>query len=118
MNTRERSPVDQARLVPYEVASPWWTGQAQVRTFSTRELDTTKIRALYERKKSRDVFDTWLALTELGLTGEDLLAAFEPYHPALPTANRQSRTSATNSATKRSVTTSIHSWLTCPPATT
>jgi hypothetical protein len=28
----------------------------------------------------------WLALTELGLTGEDLLAAFEPDHPASLTA--------------------------------
>ncbi len=86
INTRERSPVDPVQLVPYDVSSPWWTGQAQVRTFSTRELVATKIRALYERKKSRDVFDLWLALTELGLTGEDLIAAFEPYHPASLTA--------------------------------
>ncbi len=57
-----------------------------MRTFSTRELVATKIRALYERKKSRDLFDLWLALTELGLTGEDLIAVFEPYHPASFTA--------------------------------
>jgi predicted nucleotidyltransferase component of viral defense system len=86
VNTRERSPADPVQLVPYEVASPWWSGQAEVRTFSTRELVATKIRALYQRKKSRDVFDLWLALTELGLTGEDLIAAFEPYHPASLTA--------------------------------
>lgn len=86
VNTRERSPVDPVQLVPYEVSSPWWSGQAQVRTFSTRELVATKIRALYERKKSRDLFDLWLALTELGLTGEDLIAVFEPYHPASFTA--------------------------------
>jgi predicted nucleotidyltransferase component of viral defense system len=82
VNTRERSPSDPVQLVPYKIDSPWWSGQAQVRTFSTRELVATKIRALYQRKKSRDVFDMWLALTELDLTGEDLLAVFEPYRPA------------------------------------
>ncbi len=86
VNTRERSPVDPVQLIPYNVASPWWNGQAQVRTFSTRELIATKIRALYQRKKSRDVFDLWLALTELGLTGQDIIAAFEPYHPPSLTA--------------------------------
>lgn len=86
VNTRERSPVDSVQMVPYQVVSPWWSGRAQVRTFSTRELVATKIRALYERKKSRDVFDLWLALTELGLTGADLISAFEPYHPASLTA--------------------------------
>jgi hypothetical protein len=86
VNTRERSPVDPVQLIPYNVTSPWWNGQAQVRTFSTRELIATKIRALYQRKKSRDVFDLWLALTELGLTGQDIIAAFEPYHPPSLTA--------------------------------
>jgi len=78
--------VDPIRLVPYEVQSSWWSGHAQVRTFSTRELVATKIRARHERKKSRDLVDMWLALTELGLSGEDLLAAFEPYHPKSLTA--------------------------------
>lgn len=55
-------------------------------TFSTRELVATKIRALYQRKKSRDIFDMWLALTELGLTGEELVAVFEPYQPTSLTA--------------------------------
>ncbi len=86
VNTRERSPVDPIQLLPYQVQSPWWSGHARVQTFSTRELVATKIRALYERKKSRDLFDMWLALTELGLSGEDLLAAFEPYHPTSLTA--------------------------------
>lgn len=86
VNTRERSPVDPIQLVPYEVQSPWWSGRTRVRTFSTRELVATKIRALYERKKSRDLFDMWLALTELGLSGEDVVAAFEPYHPKSLTA--------------------------------
>lgn len=86
VNTRELSPADPLEFLPFEVNSPWWSGNAQVRTFSTRELVASKIRALYQRKKSRDVFDMWLALTELGLTGADLLQVFAPYHPASLTA--------------------------------
>lgn len=86
VNTRERSPAEPCIFLPYSVDSPWWVGGAQVKTFTTRELVATKIRALYQRRKSRDVFDMWLALTQLGVTGEDLLAVFEPYHPAGLTA--------------------------------
>lgn len=96
VNTHERSPADPIALTPYEVVSPWWSGRADVRTFSTRELIATKIRALYQRKKGRDVFDMWLALTELGLTGDDLLAVFTPYRPegltaAVATANLRAK---------------------------
>lgn len=42
--------------------------------------------ALSQRKKGRDLFDLWLALTELDLTGEDLLEVFGPYRPEKFTA--------------------------------
>lgn len=86
VNTRERSPNDPVEFKEYKVASPWWSGSARVRTFTTRELVATKIRALFERNKGRDLFDMWLALTELGLRGQDLLAAFGPYHSPSITA--------------------------------
>lgn len=50
-------------------------------TFQTAELVATKIRALYQRSKGRDLFDLWLALTELEVPAEGILAAFEPYKP-------------------------------------
>ncbi len=86
VNTRELSPSDPVELRPYGVLSPWWSGSADVRTFTTRELVATKIRALFERDKGRDLFDMWLALTELGVSGDDLIAAFRPYHPPSITA--------------------------------
>lgn len=86
VNTRELSPADPVELRSYRVESPWWSGAAEVRTFTTRELAATKIRALFERNKGRDLFDMWLALTELGLSGDALLEAFEPYHSPSITA--------------------------------
>lgn len=86
VNTRERSQADPVQVILHRVESPWWTGEAHVKTLSVRELIATKIRALYERKKGRDVFDMWLAMTELGLTAGDLFAVFEPYRSASLTA--------------------------------
>lgn len=64
----------------------WFTGRAEAKTFVAEELVATKIRALYQRKKGRDLFDMWLALTELGLTGDRIVAAFPPYRPVGTTA--------------------------------
>jgi hypothetical protein len=86
VNTRERSPAHPIQQLDYQVDSPWWSGSAAVRTFTTRELVATKIRAMFERNKGRDLFDMWLALTQLDLTGDDLVAAFGPYHSPSITA--------------------------------
>ena len=50
---------------PYAVDSRWWSGQANVSTFQIEELMSTKLRALYQRRKGRDLFDLWHALTDL-----------------------------------------------------
>lgn len=41
----------------HEVANPWFTGQANIATFSNEEMLATKLRALLERNKGRDLFD-------------------------------------------------------------
>jgi len=38
-----------------------------VLTFEPAELVATKLRALYQRRMGRDLFDLWLALTHIGL---------------------------------------------------
>lgn len=68
--------------MPYSVASSWYSGSSDVLTFSVDELLATKIRALYQRSKGRDLFDFWLALTQLGVNGSGVVDAFEPYRPS------------------------------------
>jgi predicted nucleotidyltransferase component of viral defense system len=46
----------------FSVQSDWFSGFAEVNTFHFNELIATKLRALYQRSKGRDVFDLWLAL--------------------------------------------------------
>ncbi len=88
INTHERSPVLPHQHVRHRIESDWWTGEAEVLTFQTAELIATKIRALYQRSKGRDLFDLWLALVDLEVRADDILAAFDPYRPEGLTAAR------------------------------
>lgn len=59
----------------------------------------TKLRALYQRRKGRDLFDFWLALTQMALEREDIVACLGPYWPdgytpATAVANREQHISA------------------------
>ncbi len=45
----------------YSVDSPWFSGKADLTTFKLEELLATKVRALYQRRKGRDLFDLWYA---------------------------------------------------------
>lgn len=80
-NTFETSPAFEPLRVPFNVVSRWWSGAAEVKTFRVEELVATKLRALYQRRKGRDLFDLWLALTQLGVSSDAILAGFVPYRP-------------------------------------
>lgn len=82
VNTREKVPFREHRLVPFEVQSAWFTGSASVRTFALEELLGTKVRALYQRRKGRDLFDLWIGLTQLNANVEKVAQAFRYYLPA------------------------------------
>ena len=45
------------------------------------ELVATKLRALHQRRKGHDLFDLWLALTEVRLDPDEIVAWFAPYLP-------------------------------------
>lgn len=59
-----REPISVLGIVdlPFEVDSPWFVGTTHLRTFKLEELLGTKLRALYQRRKGRDVFDLAHAL--------------------------------------------------------
>lgn len=81
INTYERQPARDLIRLPHAVDSPWWRGEANVLTFVPEELVATKLRAIYQRRKGRDLFDLWLALTQMGLDPEEIVSCFEPYRP-------------------------------------
>ncbi|MEO9475034.1 MAG: nucleotidyl transferase AbiEii/AbiGii toxin family protein [Cyclobacteriaceae bacterium] len=64
---------------PFEVKSGWFSGQAQIRTFNLNELLGTKLRALYQRSKGRDLFDLDYAQQHHELNFEEIVKCFKEY---------------------------------------
>lgn len=79
INTYERSPMLPLVTLPISVESGWCSSRADVFVFQAPELCATKLRALYQRSKGRDLFDLWLALTKLGVVPEEIITAFGAY---------------------------------------
>jgi len=79
INTREHFTELGVTHVPFEVANPWFSGAADVSTYTIDELLSTKLRALYQRKKGRDLFDLWYALDRGRITPATLLDCFHRY---------------------------------------
>lgn len=80
INTREHLFVLGSRRVRFQVDSRWHDGAADVLTFAPEELLGTKLRALYQRKKGRDLFDISEALTRLpGLDADKIVMCFARY---------------------------------------
>ena len=96
MNTFERSPARPATSRTLTVDSPWFAGSADVPTFEVEELTATKIRAIYQRSKGRDLFDLWLAVHHAGAQPTSIAQCFAPYRPdgwtpALALANLEAK---------------------------
>ena len=62
INTREVEALDAPTALPLEIANPWFSGRAAISTFSREEMLATKLRALLQRNKGRDLYDLAHAL--------------------------------------------------------
>lgn len=62
INTREIEAYDPPHAMPLRVENPWFTGEAAIPTFSREEMLATKLRALLQRDKGRDLYDLSHAL--------------------------------------------------------
>lgn len=81
IDTYERSPVFDLAFREHSVVNPFYSGTKPIVTFQVEELVATKLRALYQRRKGRDLYDLWLALAVLHLDPEIILAAYPAYRP-------------------------------------
>lgn len=79
INTREHFVVLAYHPLPFVVANPWFTGKADATTYVLDELMGTKLRALYQRRKGRDLFDLWLCLSRGLLDPKQVVACFAAY---------------------------------------
>jgi predicted nucleotidyltransferase component of viral defense system len=74
INTREHHIYDGLAHVPFALSSPWFEGTASVTSYTLEELMGTKMRALYQRKKGRDLFDLTVMLQHFpDLNGQKII---------------------------------------------
>ncbi|HWJ36489.1 MAG TPA: nucleotidyl transferase AbiEii/AbiGii toxin family protein [Steroidobacteraceae bacterium] len=57
INTREHSNLLGLKKYPFAVDSSWYQGKADLASFEAEEIFGTKLRALLQRRKNRDLFD-------------------------------------------------------------
>ena len=77
INTREIEAFDAPAALPLKVTNPWFSGEAAIPTFSREEMLATKLRALLQRDKGRDLYDLAHALKVFeGLDVDRVIAMF------------------------------------------
>jgi predicted nucleotidyltransferase component of viral defense system len=79
INTREHFAVLGTTVRQFSVVNPWFTGTAGLAVYEFDELLGTKMRALYQRKKGRDLYDLWLALNTGKASAERIVDCFQRY---------------------------------------
>lgn len=95
INTREHQNLHGLKTYPFEIISDWHQAKADIVSFEPEELFGTKLRALLQRHKNRDLFDIHEGLLQLGLDCDKLIDCFHHYlaqegHP-ISRANAEER---------------------------
>ena len=77
INTREHTNLFGIRTYPFAVASDWYQVKADIASFEPEELFGTKLRALLQRRRNRDLFDLHQGMEQLALDPEEVIACFD-----------------------------------------
>ena len=90
INCKEHFCVFPMVRLPFSVKSSWFSGSCEVLTYELEELTGTKLRALYQRRKGRDLFDLSNILSSIASLDKDkVMKSYERYlgftAPHLPT---------------------------------
>lgn len=79
INSREHFSIFGMEERELAVRSRWLTGTANVNTYALDELLGTKLRALYQRKKGRDLFDLFIASRKAKVSAARVVECFLRY---------------------------------------
>jgi hypothetical protein len=61
----------------HNIENPWVNGSCKFITFEPEEMLGTKLCAIYQRKKGRDLFDLYYALNNLDLDTDKIIRAYK-----------------------------------------
>ncbi len=79
INTREHFAVMGYTELEHSMENGWFSGSCTMNSFSIEELLATKLRALYQRRKGRDLFDLFHAMTQLDVDTQKLVDTYRGY---------------------------------------
>lgn len=79
INTTEHFQVLPLKTEHFSMNSEWFQGEANVITYEIDELIATKLRALYQRRKGRDLFDLWYVLSQNLINIDQVIDIFQKY---------------------------------------
>lgn len=79
MNTREHGSLMGIVGRPLKAENPWYSGESVIPTYTLEELLGTKLRALFQRRKGRDLFDFSVAFDRAEVDEEAVVRCFQHY---------------------------------------
>ncbi len=79
INTTEHFQILPLRLEKFNIQSEWFNDYANITTYEINELIATKLRALYQRRKGRDLFDLWYVTKQKLINLDKVLEIFIQY---------------------------------------
>jgi len=79
VNCREHHTIYGIKEVPYKMDSEWYKSEILIPTYELAEMLGTKMRAMYQRSKGRDLFDIWYAMKQTDIESSEILEAWNFY---------------------------------------
>lgn len=79
INCREHLNLLAYDFLPFEVNNSWFAGKTNIRTFQINELLGTKLRALFQRSKGRDLFDLDYSRKHMELNLSQVIDCYRKY---------------------------------------
>lgn len=79
INTQEHFSVLGYQQKEFSITSDWFNGSTNIKTYHLHELLGTKLRALYQRKKGRDLFDLWYLDNQHSCDHNEVANIFQHY---------------------------------------
>ncbi len=79
INCREHFNILGLEEIDFSMENLWFSGSCKIKTYKLDELIGTKVRALYERRKGRDLYDLYKALQNPELNPDNVITCFKGY---------------------------------------
>ncbi len=79
INCREHFNILGLTNIGFDVNNQWFSGECQGTTYLLDELFGTKLRALYQRRKGRDLYDLYKGLSVANVNADNVVLCYNEY---------------------------------------